>query len=286
LEHAVKFFALLFSFLFAFMYTSRIPAAALEATVSADVSGRPSVQAKVPVNKIGALLLADASAILSGDSVEISSNHPGTNNQPLLQGQILKAEQAADGIHGIMFFKGGAKLSQLCRKGATERIQTTDGNLYQGSISGVGPDGVDMTLQNGATQHFALSALKCVDSGCAFEFNLANDSSKIAFARCTLAAVVTEKVRPVQQQHVLVGGNCSKTRKIILGLVLLTVIATAIAVPVAVGCATHHHHHSNNSEEIALLLRNRSSSSSSQSSNESAAQRFFFPFGLPNTFLP
>jgi hypothetical protein len=242
LELLVRSFALLLSFLALFTYASFLPALAA-ATFSTDATGHGAVQGQVPVNKIGALLLADTIAMISNQTMEVKSNNSSSNTPSLLSGQIFNAQQMpGGGIKGSVIFTAGTKLSQICRRSGMERIQTSTGDIIEGQITGVAPDGIDLLTPDGNAKHIDGASLKCIDAPCAFEFNIASNGSRMAFSHCTLASVVQVK-QP--KQHVSTGGS-DRMRKIVLTSVILLGIATAIAVPIAVGVGTHHHHHRRN----------------------------------------
>jgi hypothetical protein len=264
----VKFVASLLSLLLVLTYIVRVPAYAASATFSSDPAGHGSVSGQASVNKIGALLLADASAFLSSTTIEVKSNNSSASDQPLLSGQILQATQAGGHIRGIAFFQGGTKFAQMCTKGGVERLSTTGGDVLEGTIAGVTADGIDITLASGATRHVDGAQLKCVDAGCAFEFDLAANSSKMTFSHCTMPHTVQVKQTSSQAHAQVTSDGVSRTRKIILACVVLTAIAVAIAVPIAVGVSSHHHHHNHNNTQQTelnnlLLLRSRQTSSPS-----------------------
>jgi hypothetical protein len=241
LELFVRSFALLLSFLAIFTYATFLPALAA-ATFSTDATGHGAVQGQVPVNKIGALLLADTIAMISNQTMEVKSNNSSNNGQSLLSGQIFNAQQMpGGGIKGSVIFTAGARLAELCKKGGMERVQTSSGDIIEGQIAGVSADGLDVTMSNGTTRHVDGGSLKCIDAPCAFEFNIASGGSRMAFSHCTLASVVQVK-QP--KQHVSTGGS-DRMRKIVLTSVIVLAIATAIAVPIAVGVGTHHRHRHN-----------------------------------------
>src|SRR5262245_46463976 len=129
LEFAVKFVSLLLSFLLVFTYTTSIPVLAVSTNFSTDSSGKGAVSAQVPVNKIGALLLADATAFLSQQSIEVKSNKSTSGDQPLLTGTLFNAKETGGKVKGLVLFTGGSKFSSLCSKGGTERIKTSSGDV-------------------------------------------------------------------------------------------------------------------------------------------------------------
>ena len=256
--------------LLVFVQYALLPPAALAAgnayTPDATISG--DVKAEAPVNKIGALLLADATAFLNSGTMEVHGKGPEGSNQTLLTGTVLNEQVNGTGanriIRGICYFTGGTSLSALCTKsGRADRVKTTNGDVLEGAISAVGADGLTVQTASGA-QRVAANSIQCLDSSCAFEFELSH-GSKMKFGKCTvqMAAVKTTRVSTAATTTT----THSRAVKIFVALLLVAGIATAIAVPIAV---SHHHHRNNNQANLIaqqILLKQRSSSMSSQVSS-------------------
>jgi hypothetical protein len=244
----------LLAVLFATQYTCLLPAYAATATFSAE-----GAQAEVPVNKIGALLLADAAAFINNSTIEVRSKTQN-NNQSLLNGTVFNTEVRGAGasrhIHGMAFFQGGSSIGGLCKKGsAPERVRTSSGEILEGAISGVAADGLSV-----GGSRVPASNISCIDSPCAFEFDIAlsgasggasgtGEASKISFSQCNVPAATKVKVKQSSSSE-----GSTKAR-VIVSMLLVAGLATAIAVPIAVGCSHRHHHRHNNGAQQQLLLQ-------------------------------
>jgi hypothetical protein len=165
----------------------------------------------VPVNKIGALLLADAVAFLNNDTIQVQTKGPNNTTQNVLTGKISDVTVSGSGasatVHGTCVFDGGTRVSEACPKG---------------------------------------------QSGCKFKFAMPMSGARISFTHVTEVAVV----KPVRQPHVSSSAPIegSTVRKIVVTGLVLCLIATAIAVPIAVAVGSKGHHHNRNSQQQALLL--------------------------------
>jgi hypothetical protein len=268
---------------------------AATATFRADSTGSGTVNAQVPVNKIGALLLADATAFLSNNNIEVHSKSQDGNDQSVLNGTLFNTRVIGSGasrrLKGIAFFLGGGKLGDLCHKtGREDRVKTMDGQVLTGAISDVGPDGLTI-----GGQRVPASNLQCVDSPCAFDFEVAlsgaadaagavtGEASRMTFSHCAvIPAAKVERERPVKTTPVAISTSTSEDKhgaRVLLVTALVLGIATAIAVPVAISASHHHHHHRNRFNEQQLLeqelLLSRTQSVSSQLN--SSLRNPFFP---------
>jgi hypothetical protein len=186
------------------------------------------INTSVPVNKIGTLLLADATAILTSTTIEVTTKGPDGNQQTALKGQLLNATTAGGTIKAIAYFTGGTQFSNLCT-GGPGRVKTASGDVVEGAISNVSAEGLTC-----GGQRIASSDLKCVDSPCAFEMTAS--SSKISFKHCTVAAAAE---KPTKVKSV---GEHQTAKRVLVVVALLAIVAVAVAVPVAVACSNRHHH--------------------------------------------
>jgi hypothetical protein len=213
-DMVVKILGLFLSFLLVLQVTC-FPQIASAAGVTYTSTGGGGVQAQIPVNKIGALLLVDAVAFLNNDVIEVKGQVKGHEgqNQTLLTGTIMNTSISGSGgsrtIHGKVSFSGGASISSL-------KVTTYD---------------FDLPL-----------------SGCAGTSTVSGECSHMTFTQChepvASKPTKTTKISSTAEHHL--------GKKIIVCVALAAIVATAIAVPVAVCCACHGHHHGNNNNGIAL----------------------------------
>lgn len=267
----MKFIALTLAIVFGIQSTCWIPSAdAAVATFTTNAAGPPSAQAEVPVNKIGALLLADATAFLNGNNIEVRAKKPDDTIETLLKGTALNTAIVGSGanrrITGIAFFQSGSSFAGLSRKPERpDKIQTASGDICEGAITNVSPDGL-----NCGSRRVPASQLKCVDSPYAFQFeiplmsasgvnNISGEANSIEFSSCIVQpAPVVQKAPRETKVKVSSGGGISTRTKVIVGLLLLAGIATAIAVPIAVASSRRGNNNRHRDEEaLALLIRQR-----------------------------
>jgi len=211
------------------------------------------INTSVPVNKIGTLLLADATAILTSTTIEVTTKGPDGNQQTALKGQLLNATSIGGTIKAIAYFTGGTQFSNLCT-GGPGRIKTASGDVLEGAISNISAEGLTC-----GGQRIAASDLKCVDSPCAFEMTAS--SSKISFKHCTVTAAAE---KPTKVKSV---GEHQTAKRILVVVALLAIVAVAVAVPVAVACSSRHHHRSQ--QPVFFPTQSSSSSAPSQPVNNS-----------------
>jgi hypothetical protein len=215
-DAVVRFLGFLLSLLVVLQLTS-FPQIAFAA--DATYSQSSGVQAQVPVNKIGALLLVDAVAFLSNESVEVQGKvkgQEGQNNQTLLTGNITDRSITGSGasrtIHGKIRFTGGPLLADIGKS------KTFD---------------FEVPL-----------------TGCTGTTTVAGQCSHMS---CTPAAThepVVTKPTKTTKISTSTGEHCT-AKRVIVTIACAALVATAIAVPVAVCCATRHHGHKNNNAALA-----------------------------------
>lgn len=230
-------------------------------TPSSD-SAPATMQGQLPVNKVGALLAADCLAILNGNEIKIQQNQdqdhgqhhdpkykkgktPDPNKPDLFKGEILKSKIESTGdnktVSGIAYFNGGTKFERLTRVRCQDKVTLTDGQELSGVIQSA--DKIQLSLKTAnAVQLIKMSDVAAIHSARAFNFSMpvppnADVKNPTGFSadlgRLTL----------VPTCHVIAAGitSSSKRKRALIVLSTLTIVATSIAVPIAVGVATHHH---------------------------------------------
>jgi hypothetical protein len=216
----VKLLSLLLSFLFAFQVTFCPYAfAAMEGDSTTDGGS------KTKVNKVGALLLADGLCVIAGSTIDITNN-----GQPQLHGHTFKVEQLpGGGTKGYAWFNQGPALSNL--GDCNERVDLLDGSSAPGPIQDITSDTV-----TAAGKTFPMSSVKLVHSGHVFSFQNGEKVSKTNFNPTCAKVAAGTKAKAPKEGHL--------TRNIIIATVVGCLIATAIAVPIAVVTHNHGHHSS------------------------------------------
>lgn len=258
----MKFLASLLSILILVQCTFAPSASAFGSSYTPDDSPA-EIKATAPVNKIGALLLADATVFLSNATLEVHGKGPDNADKTLLSGPVLNMQVTGTEpnrtIRGICYFTAGLSLNAICVKADhPDRVKTTDDQILEGTISGVGPDGLSVQTASGL-QRVDSRRIRCVDSSCAFEFELTSDRH-VKFGKC---AMLTTQLKSQHQRNTARSPH-SRAFKVTVVLLLAAGIATAIAVPVAV--SGHHHHRNNGANALAtqIYLQQRQGGMNSQ----------------------
>lgn len=195
--------------------------AAAESSVTVDTG----IKGQAKCNKIGALLLADGLAIMSGNSIEVTGKGKGDKTPPhnQLNGIIYKTLPLSGGaVKAWVFFNGGAGLSLLSNAVCSEHVDLNDGSKVDGAISSVTASEVVISSQT-----IPISRVSQIHSGRSFQFTYKGSSSPLTFQPTCIKAVATSK------------GITGK--QILIGLALALVIAAAISIPVAIASSHHGH---------------------------------------------
>lgn len=229
---------------------------ALAAAVNVNPTAN-TVQGQVPCNKIGALLLADGLALMSGNTIEVSGHSRGESKSTTqLTGVLCKVAVQGSGasstVTGYACFTGGPGLPNLNKGSCSERVDLTDGSSVKGPISSITPD----QLVCGG-RPISMGSVAAIHSASAFKFSMSvanGEAQKMSFdPTCIHAAAV----KP-EKQSTPSAPSEHRGARIIVSLLCIAGIACAIAIPIAVGCATHHRSHNNNQQQVANLLLYRS----------------------------
>jgi len=280
----VRLIALILILVFAIETTLYSPAAyAATATFN---SGDSTAQAQIPVNKIGALLLADATAFLNGSMIEVKGKAPDNTDQTLLSGTAFNTHIVGSGsnraIRGTAIFQGGFSFASLTRAGdKPARVQTTSGEIIEGAISDISPTGISV-----GGRSIDASALKCVDSPSAFEFEIplsgsagvssvTGEASRIKFSSCSVSAPA--RIKEKKPSTVSAVQHPTRT-KVIIALVLIACVATAIAVPIAVSAGRRRHRNNNNNDLAVRILQQQALTNSRRSMQQEVSSVIQNPF--------
>ena len=253
----LKFIALIMSFALLVQFNLLIlPTYADSVTVTTTTTTTPGgITGQVPVTKVGALIAGDCLAILSGTEIKIESkskshNANSTSTPPnnLLTGVLMQTKTVGTGASGYAVFNGGDRFNRISSTGCPDKVTTTTGAVYTGSITSATASAVSMSTSSGS-QTINSSDIADIHSARAFKYNIPDTGApKMSFTTTCVHSVATTTK---SSDH----GNTTK-KLIIVGLAL-TIVAVAIAVPVAVACSSHHHSNNNNNIIAANLLAAR-----------------------------
>lgn len=274
----MKVIPLLLSLLLVIQYTCWLPSFAAQASFDTSTG---AIKTQVPVNKVGTLLLADATAILTATAITITAVGTSGASETVLQGQILNPQTTGTGstrtIQGIANFDQGTRLDELGKVGKT-KVKTNSGEVLEGPISEVTADGLTI-----AGQRILSSNLSCIDSPRAFEFTInltgvsgagggiAGEAASISFKRCKVTGSASSKTEKVSKV-----GSHTTAKRVAVCVALLAIVAVAIAVPVAVACSRRGHNNNNDVQRQILLnqiVANQRASSSSSSTPAPVTQQ-------------
>ncbi|MDR3614832.1 MAG: hypothetical protein P4L53_14835 [Candidatus Obscuribacterales bacterium] len=216
-----------------------------------------TMQGQLPVNKVGALLAADCLAILNGNEIKIQQNQehdpkfkkgkaPDPNKPDLFKGEILKSkiENVGDNktVSGIAYFSGGTRFDRLTRVKCDDTVTLTDGQSLSGIIQSADPIQLTLKIASGATA-IKMSDVAAIHSARAFNFSMPVPPNTDVKNPSGFTAELN-RLTLVPTCHTIAAGitKSSRNKRILIVATTLTLLATSIAVPVALSCATHHHH--------------------------------------------
>ena len=208
--------------------------------------GGSGLSGEVPCNKVGALLLADATVLLNGTEIKVHGKVKG-KSQPssdLLTGILVKT-QVPSGKSGIVnayaYFSGGPSLGSLPVSCCDEHCDLGDGSTVQGPISDI----TESTLNCGG-HTIPLNSITAIHSPRVFRLALKVANGEAA--SCGLTATCT----PGTPATKIKAKTSSTGPGIIAVAAIVTVLGAAIAIPIAVPIACSHHHHNNDNSQQEL----------------------------------
>lgn len=184
------------------------------ADVAYDASS--GLSGEVPVNKVGALLLASGVAVMSGTTITVNN----ASGQAQLNGQLFKTATSDGNVSGSAYFGDGPGLSKLDSTACSEYVDLTDGTRVTGPVSGV-----TATAITCAGQSIPLSSVAAVHAARVFNFTLKTGSSpRMSFSpTCNKVVAQAKKDAP----------HRSMKTKVIVSLAVIAIVACAIAIPIA-----------------------------------------------------
>jgi hypothetical protein len=227
-------------------------------------SGTPvQVEGTLPATKVGALLAADTLCILSGLTVAIAIQSASGPHEIQMQGHLINNNLTTNGrvgqIQGKAYFDKGPSLKQLGEV-KQERVITHNGHTYNGHVVSMDDRTMQFQQDGGPVHNIDLQDVKSIQSSKSLNYKIELKSDTKLDSKSSFTAHA-EKItfKPTKAPSTTTDhGNFQKV------LVLTTVallIATAIAVPIAVGVSTHNAHANNiaqqntNKAVQAILIR-------------------------------
>jgi hypothetical protein len=258
--NSLKLNALLLSTILVLQFNLQLvsQASPINFTPSSD-SAPATMQGQLPVNKVGALLAADCLAILNGNEIKIQQNQgndhdpkfkkskPSAPNKPdLFKGEILKSKIESTGdnktVSGIAYFNSGTQFDRLTRIKCDDKVTLTDGQELSGIIQSA--DKIQLSLKTAnAVQSIKISDIAAIHSARAFNFSMPVPPNTDVKNPAGFSAELG-RLTLIPTCHVIAAGitSSSKKKRVLIIATTLTLLATSIAVPIALSCATHHHH--------------------------------------------
>lgn len=212
----------------------------------------------IPCHKIGALLLAEATALINGDDISIQGKEKVDSvAHELVSGKIVnQARSGPDSsptLSGIVYFNQGPVLPMLEPHCSGESVDRKDGSKLVGRITELNKYAVKIVPLNGAEQTIPMSAVQAIHSPKVFKFSLrvsGGQSSENQLKGDARNIFFEPTCRPLFGLHI------TRKRAIVyVGVALL--VATAIACSVAIPLSVHHHHHNSNQDLANLIIANR-----------------------------
>ncbi len=261
----------------------------------------------LPVSSIGSLLLPSGQITVQGQNVEVGAVPEWLfDRHTVLKGVLIQldvaglagaapvapttiaagattptaATAAASALSGLVYFNGGDWLKNLRRGRAKETIETADGQIYQGQISGVTRDQIAIDVLPGQSKNIALANVKNIVSPYSYRFSAPAgdvklspdtgttlcDAGVVSFAPSSsqprLASVFTS--RPGSSTPVLKlpksdlagteGGITKKAIAFMITADAVNTIAPAIAIPLTATLGTRRAENTLNGYTNANLL--------------------------------
>jgi hypothetical protein len=227
-----------------------------------DVKGG-SVEGSVPVNKVGDLMLTDASAIIKGNVIDVESKDTSGVKKTVLSGVVFKTKVTGTGatakLTGLAYFRQGTSLGEIDDPEAEELIDIEDGGVVGGKIVAVNRDELVMSTPAGE-RRVPVDKLKRVCSPKVYSFSMPlvagakidlnqqfqADAKQIKFERTAAPCTSKQKkAAEAQGRHpklcchgflvaVVPPKEAPAVGKIIAITAVMAAVAAAIAIPIAV----------------------------------------------------
>lgn len=221
----------------------------------ASETGSGSFKGESKFNKIGNLYGEDLSVVLDGSMLSVENKK---SNKTIASAVLFKTklERRAAGARfsGFCFFRQGEALSEILGKQAADkdRVKTRDGEEFLGTISSLDRNELVITDTNGVPHRVSCAQAE-VCSARVFQFSCdlkgefdfskpcSLDASKFVFSP---TAVKTERAKQEKQTQSTnsrdAASQWSTKKKLIVFTALTLLVATAIAVPLAVGIPAYN----------------------------------------------
>lgn len=227
-----------------------------------------TVSGDAPVRRVGKIKLPDGVAVLSEnridilfDSVDLTQKTGTSEKKRSLSGTCFGmttgVSKGRPCVTGYAYIDGGTSFSEIDQPGVTDSISLTDGTACHGQITSVTSDHVTVTTSGGEKQ-IDITKIKDVSSPRVFtvSFPYAEDgrSFEAKFTSTDDTKVGVSSPDDVKKQS-LTQNHSNRKKKIVFAIVVACLVATAIAVPIAVSAGGRHHNNSNN-ELNQIALRN------------------------------
>lgn len=237
----------------------------------AGAAGEGTFVGEVTADKIGKLKLNHGTIAVKGNLVDVLvAGVDPTQKKTVLSGVVYKNRVVGSGSHakleGGCFFTSGTAINEIDDPNCEEMIDIADGGVVAGHVVAINHEEVTVEQKNGERRRIAMATVVKIHSPRAFTFSIAIAAvagaaiaTGTAFSatgdQMSFCPTITAKAAAPHVAKAPSEGKAAKVQtssqgvsagKICVITAVLLGIATAIAVPVAVGVASGGHHHNNN----------------------------------------
>jgi hypothetical protein len=239
-------------------------------------------KADAAVKSVGKLSTPSGKATLTGDKLDIIFGNSDLTQKELIGTTINVHKTDHHTFEGIVFFTGGSANNQL--GGNHGVVGLNDGSTYEGNITGVDETNLTVDTPTGQVQ-IPNHNVKFINSTHAFKFTIpftgeptAGTTTNITFTdtgslRATTTTMTSTGKQTVTTHHT--GDHHITRKKVVIAIITALLIATAIAVPVAVACGTHGHPNATRlaiqQQQVKNFLASRSSSTTTTTTTSSSS---------------
>ena len=246
--------------------------AALAATVSytpGATATTGSIDAEIPVTKVGKLLIPDGMAIIKDTTIDVMGTPSGAaSKQNLLSGVVVKVEVTATGktgkLSGLAYFRQGPGLAAIDDPNAEELIDTTDGGVVAGHIVSINRDEVEIEERNGNRRRIAMANIKAFHTPRGFGFVIPVAATAAIGAGSFTATATKMTMSPTGGGKAVVAkqppsqpgpsGGSFPWLKVILGALVVGGVATAITLPIVLTVGGGHNDNGQKNAQLANIL--------------------------------
>ncbi len=236
-------------------------------SLSVQTSGNKidSLSGDAPVRRIGKLRLPDGVAVLKDnridilfDSLDLTEKSGVSEKKKTLTGLCFALTKTVSHgrpcVTGFTYLDGGTSFAEIDQPGVAETISLNDGSSCHGQITSVTSEKITLTTKDGERQ-IDTSSVKDVSSPRVFAVSIpyAEDgqSFEAKFTRTsdssmTSGAVSTTVAKQKPTNNFNNPSDSNRKKKIIVTVIVACLIATAIAVPIALACSGNHHNNNSN----------------------------------------